>query len=66
MNAKYMPNWAKRCCKALHMTPREFETVNNDRSVDALADDKPVMIVKNARREVTLTAGDMRYSEKYL
>ena len=65
-DAKYLPAWAKKCCKALHFTPRVFETRNSDQSIDALLDTAVVIVAKNARRTVELTAYDYRYASQYL
>jgi hypothetical protein len=69
MDAKYLSREAKAACKALHMTPREFEPVNSNMGAMASGPDDPeypVLRVWNSRREVTLTNHDLAYANMYL
>ena len=66
MDAKHLSLEAKAACKALHFMPRHFEELNAGRPIDALPDDAPVLRIWNSRREVKLTAGDIKYAAQYL
>lgn len=44
----------------------QWEPISADRSIDALPDDAPVAKVWNSRKEITITAGHVRYAHEYL
>lgn len=70
MNAKYLPRTAKAICKQMHFTPKTFETLNNEKSWTAFDmendDDYVVFVVKNARRELAITAAALCAAHDYL
>lgn len=66
LDAKYMSREAKAACKALHMTPRYFETLNSGQSVESLNDNQGIVRVWNSKREIVLTKFDMDYANRYL
>jgi len=66
MNAKFLSLEAKAACKALHFTPRFFEALNADRPVSACNDEDKVLRIWNSKREIILTAEDLKYANDYL
>lgn len=67
MDAKYLSREAKAACKALHMTPREFEPVNSGLAASSHDEEEYVVLrVWNSKREVTLTNHDLAYANMYL
>jgi hypothetical protein len=69
-DAKYLSAAVKKACKVLHFTPRRFEIINGDRSINtfdpALDEDFNALRIWNSRREIVLTASDIVYAEQYL
>ena len=69
MDAKYLSYEAKAACKALRLTPREFEPLNSNLPATASGPDEleyPVLRVWNSRREVVLTIHDLAYANQFL
>ena len=68
-SAKNLSLEAKAACKALRMTPREFEPLNAGRSSMADGPDVPeypVLRIWNSKREIELTNHDLAYANRYL
>ena len=69
INAKHLSPEAKAVCRAMHMTPREFELLNADRP--DMADgpevpEYPVLRVWNTKREIVITNHELAYASRYL
>lgn len=56
----------RACANACGIKSGVWEPIGADRPIDALPDDAPVARVWNARKSVTITAGDIRYAGLYL
>jgi hypothetical protein len=69
-DAKHLSTVVKKACKAMHFTPRRFEVLNADRSVNtfdpAYDEDFNALRIWNSKCEIVLTADDIASAERYL
>jgi hypothetical protein len=65
-NLKTASRGIQDCAAAVGIKTGSWEPVNSGTAIDALPDDAVVANVWNKRKNVQITAGDVRYANEYL
>ena len=65
-NLKNASREIRKIAAAQGVKTGEVEFRNLDRTIDACADDVVIATVKNSRKQIDVTAGDVRYGAMYL